>query len=224
MKFYNSRKTTSAAFTLIELLVVIGIIAALAGGVGLALRDNNPGSALRGAQGLTVSALSSARGQAALTQANAKLIVQADKTNVNFLRAIRIVTTTDNGANWKQVGGEIILPSGVYIVPNGTVPGLTLDPAGWGRKSTFFSATAPTTVTGITASDGLWISSGWISPLGVLTTGSGSTIVNGYIVVASGKITGPDAVTLDNYESLRGVDISRYGVATLVNEADSFGN
>jgi prepilin-type N-terminal cleavage/methylation domain-containing protein len=221
MKFYNSRKTTSAAFTLIELLVVIGIIAALAGGVGLALRDNNPGSALRGAQGLTVSALSSARGQAALTQANAKLIVQADKTNVNFLRAIRVVTTTDNGTTWKQVGGEIILPAGVYIVPNGAVDGLTT--TGSNRKSTFFSNAAPSDVLS-NATDNKWISSGWISPLGVLTTGGGSTIVSGNIVVASGKVTGPDLYTIDNDESLRGVAVSRYGVATLVNDADSFGN
>ena len=216
-------KKALRAFTLIELLVVIGIIAALAAGVGLALRDNDPSSALRGAQGLTVSALSSARGQAALTQSVAKLIVQGDKSKEEtFMRAIRIVVSSDAGATWKQVGGEIVLPSRVYIVPNGSVSGIT--PAGSGRKSTFFSNAAPAAVSGIPTTDGTWISSGWISPLGVLTTGSGSTIVSGDIVVGSGKITGPGEITLDNYESLRGVSVSRYGVATIVNDAASFGN
>ena len=218
----TSNKHLTRALTLIELLVVIGIVAALAAGIGLALRDNNPSSALRAAQGLTVSALSSARGQAALTQSNAKLIVQADKTKETFLRAIRVVTSSDGGANWNQVGGEIVLPNGVYIVPNGTVDGLT--PAGSGRKSTFFSSASPGSVTGIPAADGSWISSGWISPLGVLTTGSGSTITSGNIVVASGKITAANAVTLDNYDSLRGLAVSRYGVPTIVNDAASFGN
>lgn len=215
-------KDSSRAFTLIELLVVIGIIAALAAGVGLALRDNNPSSALRGAQGLAVSALSSARGQAALTQSVAKLIVQADNSKETFLRAIRVVVSSDGGNTWKQVGGEIVLPIRAYVVPNGSVSGLT--DAGSGRKSTFFSSAAPATVSGVPPADGKWISSGWISSLGVLTTGSGSTISSGNIVVGSGKITGPGAVTLDNYDSLRGVAVSRYGVATIVNDAASFGN
>ncbi len=217
MKFPN----TSRAFTLIELLVVIGLIAALAAGLGLALRDNNPSSALRGAQGLMVSALSSARGQAALTQSNAKLILQADKTKDTFLRAIRVVVSSDGGANWAQVGPEIILPNGAYMVPNGTPDGVMQ--AGAGRRSTFFNSNAGS-VNGIAATEGSWFSSGWISPLGVLTTGGGSTITSGNIVVGSGKTTAANMVTLDNYESFRGLAISRYGVPTIVNDAASFGN
>jgi prepilin-type N-terminal cleavage/methylation domain-containing protein len=220
----TNNKLPQRGFTLIELLVVIGIIAALAAGVGLALRDNNPSSALRGAQGLSVSALSSARGQAALTQSVAKLIVQADISKETFLRAIRVVVSADGGATWKQVGGEIVLPNKVYIVPSGSVPGLTL--SGWGgRKSTFFSASAPAAVpnaAGTPAFEGLWISSGWISSLGVLSSAGG--ITSGNIVVGSGNVTGANAVSLDNYESLRGVAVSRYGVATLVDDAASFGN
>jgi prepilin-type N-terminal cleavage/methylation domain-containing protein len=222
MKLYNYKQKSTKAFTLIELLVVIGIIAALASGVGLALRDNSPGAALRAAQGLTVSALSTARGQAALTQSTAKLIVQGDKTKETFLRAIRIVVSSDAGATWKQVGGEILLPKGAYIVPNGAVDGMTT--TGSARKSTFFNNAAPATVTGIPAADGTWISSGWISSLGVLTTGSGSTISSGNIVVGAGKVMGPNAVTMDNDEALRGVAVSRYGIATIVNDAASFGN
>jgi hypothetical protein len=173
----------------------------LAAGVGLALRDNNPSSALRSAQGLAVSALSSARGQAALTQSVAKLIVQGDNTKETFLRAIRVVVSSDGGSTWKQVGGEIVLPIRVYVVPNGngSVSGWT--EAGSGRKSTFFSSAAPATVSGVPPADGKWISSGWISSLGVLTTGSGSTITSGNIVVGSGKITGPNLVTLDNNDA-----------------------
>jgi len=199
-------------FTLIELLVVIGIIAALAAGIGLVLKNNNPGSALRSGQSLMMSSLSSARGQSALKQSYAKIIVQADKDKPNFLQLVRVVTSTDN-INWTQSGGDIILPSGVYVVPSGTVTGLTI--TGSGRRSTFLSS--PAAVAGITDVSSSWLSSGVISPLGMVTTA-------GNIVVGAGRPTGADQVTIDNYESLRGLSVSRYGIATLINDAASLGN
>lgn len=197
-------------FTLIELLVVIGIIAVLAGGVGLALRGGNPDSAIRSAQGMIASTLSATRGQAALKQSYAKIIVQADSSKDNFLRLIRVVTSPDQ-ATWTQAGGDIILPTGVYVVPSGVVNGLTT--AGSGRRSTFFGS--PAAVSGISDVSNSWLSSAVITPLGMVLS-------SGYIVVGSGRQNGPSTVVLDNYDSVRGVSVSRYGIANLINDATSF--
>lgn len=218
MKRLHGASRATQAFTLIELLVVIGIIAVLASGVGLALRGNNPEASLRAAQGLAVGALSSARGQAALTQSNARIIVQADSNDLNFLRSIRIVVPDSaTPGSWKQVGGEIILPENVYVVPpTGTLTGVTFVTANgaWnvGRNSTLFNA-ATAAVTGLTNATTSLISKD-ISPLG--------TVEGGRIVVTPGRRTSATAITLDNASAVRGLVVSRYGVASLVDEATSF--
>lgn len=214
MKRIHGFPCSTRAFTLIELLVVIGIIAVLAAGVGVALRGDSPDASLRGAQGLTASALSAARGQAALTQSTARLIVQADSTKDDYLRTIRVVV--QNGANWKQVGGDIILPEGVYIVPPSTITGVTFETenGAWNteRSSSLFNVT-PAPVAGITDST-LWLVSKDISQLG--------TVEGGRIVVTPGRKTAPTAYVLFNASAVRGIDVSRYGVASLINEPASF--
>jgi len=208
------------AFTLIELLVVIGIIAALASGVGIALRGNNPDASLRGAQGLVSGALSAARGQAALSQSTAQIIVQADVNDPNFLRSIRVVipdASTPATNDWKQVGSEIVLPEGIYLVPpTGTLTGVAFETENgtWnaGRNSTLFN-TATGSVTGLTNAITVLISKD-ISPLG--------TVDGGRIVVTPGRRTGPTSVVLFNASAVRGLVVSRYGVASQVDEAASF--
>jgi prepilin-type N-terminal cleavage/methylation domain-containing protein len=218
MKRIQGFPRSTQAFTLIELLVVIGIIAVLASGVGLALRGNNPEASLRSAQGLAIGALSSARGQAALTQSNARIIVQADNNDANFLRSIRIVVPDSaSPGNWKQVGGEIILPENVYVVPpTGSLTGVTFETANgsWnvGRNSTLFNA-ATASVSGLTNATKSLVSKD-ISSLG--------TVEGGRIVVTPGHRTSGTAVTLDNASAVRGLVVSRYGVASLVDEATSF--
>lgn len=204
------------AFTLIELLVVIGIIAVLAAGVGVALRGNNPDGALRAGQGLASSALSAARGQAALTQSTARIVVQADRERPDFLRTIRVIVNT-GGSNWKQVGSDIVLPEGVFIVPPGTLTGVTLSNEGgaWnvGRNSTLFE-TAATGVPGMTDAGALWLVSKEISPLG--------TLDGGRFVVTAGRKTGPVDYVLFNAAAVRGLVVSRYGIPSFVNEPASF--
>lgn len=199
-----------SAFTLVELLVVIGVIGALAAGVGLLLRGNNPGTALRSAQSTLASALSSARGQAALNQANAMLIVQADPAVENFLRSVRVVVSTSSG--WKEVGGEIILPEGVFVVPHNATT-TTLSDSSANRLSTFFTTSAPVTGLSMTTN---FLQSREISPLGAMGSG-----VGGRILVAPGRQTGANAFTIDNTSAVRGLIVSNYGVATLVNESET---
>ena len=217
MKLYNSQKASSVAFTLIELLVVIGIIGALAAGVGLMLKDGNPGASLRSAQGLMVSTLAAARGQAALTQSNAEIWVEADSpSDEGFLRRIIVVV---NGTT--QVGGDIVLPQGVYVVPNGTLADVSLveaDGAGtWPpeRVSNFFGAPVSKTIDSV--SKRYLISAGALTPLGTVSSGSG-----GKIVLGSGRLKSATELELSRPGSARGILVSRYGVATLINEAESF--
>jgi prepilin-type N-terminal cleavage/methylation domain-containing protein len=208
-------KSSLRAFTLIELLVVIGIIAALAAGVGLAMRGPNPTATLRSGQGLVVSALSAARGQAALSQANAEIWVEADSpADAGFLRRIVVVV------NGIQMGGDILLPEGAYIVPNAAFSGVSMvesDGAGsWPttQVSTFFSTRASKTLNGITKQ--YLVSSGALTSLGTVSGTSGK------IVVGSGRRSTATNLEISNPGSARGVLISRYGVAIYVNEADSF--
>lgn len=221
-KVNASRKSRSGAFTLIELLVVIGIIGILAGGVGLILRGNNPGAALRAAQSTLIGTLSAARGQAALNQTNAMIIVQSDPAVDNFLRSVRVVVEITAGSGtWKEVGGEVILPQGVYIVPNSaTLTGAAVSNSTAKRLSSFFTTSASVpglTINGVSTTTN-FLQSTVFTPLG----GIGS--VGGRVLVAAGTSTGATTITLDNTAAVRGFIISKYGVATLVNESETLDN
>lgn len=224
MKHSKGFIKSDKAFTLIELLVVIGLIAALASGVGLALRGNNPDSSLRSGQSLTLGALSSARGQAALTQANARIVVQANSASPNFLRSIRVVVAdAATAGGWKQVGSEIILPEGIYVVPplasNVTDVSFDSSAGGWtaAKQTALQSSLFNTATENLTPalSDGLkLLTSKPMTSLGAIDGGN--------IFVTSGRLTGPTTLVLDNASSVRGLVVSRYGVASLVNDTDSF--
>lgn len=217
MKRLNGDHYSRRAFTLIELLVVISIIAVLAGGVGIAMRGTNPDASLRAAQGSVLGALSSARGQAALSQVDACIIVQADVNKDDFLRTVRVVVQTAPGATtWKQVGTDIVLPEGIYVVPPGTLTGVTKDNEGgtWNteRTSSLFAVGA-NPVSGITDSTA-WLVSKNITSLG--------TVDGGRIVVTPGRKTGPTSWVLPNASAVRGLEVSRYGVASVINDPESF--
>jgi prepilin-type N-terminal cleavage/methylation domain-containing protein len=218
-----AKKTfTHRAFTIIELLVVISIIAVLAAGVGIALRGGNPDASLRSAQSLVVGALASARGQAALNQSNARILVQANSSDENFLRSIRVVIRDPiTPSNWKQVGSEIILPEGVYVMPpTYTLGGVFFESQdnNWnsGRNSSFLSLTTASADLAGLANAATCLVSRDISPLGAVIGGGGR------IVVTTGRRTGPATITLDNSAAVRGLAVSVYGIAGLVNEPGSF--
>jgi prepilin-type N-terminal cleavage/methylation domain-containing protein len=114
----------AAGFTLIELLVVIGLIALLAGGLGFALSDTG-GNSLATAQNTIASLVGSARAQAAVHQASARVYVyglrppngDADK----FLRLLQVFREEPAGSgNFTAVGDAVYLPRGVYVVPPST--------------------------------------------------------------------------------------------------------
>lgn len=222
-------------FTLIELLVVIGLISILAAGIGLSMRGGNPTAALRAGQGSLIALMSSARGQAALTQADAMIVIDVTNSNSDdFLRSLQVVVRT--GADtWKPTGDPILLPQGIYVVPP-TIA--NLEAAGklkladsWPpkRRSSGFiikAKTLPSDPDEIVVTLDEAVSTGAFSgkqymrfqlfnPLG--TTGT-----SGVLLLTSGKRSSATEITLDNPEFIRGLILSKYGVPTLINETDSF--
>lgn len=216
-------QTTKRAFTLIELLVVIGLIAVLAAGIGIAMRDGTPSSALRAGQNILVSLVSSARGQAAIKQTNAMIVVDVttgeNGSSNDFLRSLQVVVERPGGT-WEAVGDPMLLPEDIYIVPPDNVSGIQLA-GSWpnDRKSTGFAPASAVTLSPAEADynpfDGRqYLQFCKFSPMG--KTGS-----SGVLLVTSGRRQGPDSVLLDNPEMIRGIMVSRYGVPTLINEAET---
>jgi len=215
---------------LIELLVVIGLIGLLAGGLGVAMKNKNPGSGLRSAQSVLVSQLSSARGQAALNQVDAMMLVQADPSKDNFLRSVRVVVQTAPGAaTWQEVGGEVVLPEGIYVVPPVTaVAGATLkllNDADSKRRSLFVNTGTITGASlGALVPSGTFFQSLRLTSLGSVldsnntAVNSGIKVTGGRLLVAAGRQTGEKAWELDNVSAIRGFVVSTYGVATLIND------
>ena len=217
-------------FTLIELLVVIGLIGALVAGIGLSMRGGSPSSALRAGQSSVVGLLSSARGQAALNQSDAMIVV--DVTNANnddCLRSLQVVVRAGTGLDqWRAVGDPIVLPQGIYVIPpaSPSIAGITL--TGWSaaRQSKGFQAAAGTLTERNYATDYPYYPSGAFTGKTYLRfqtfTALGTTSGEGTILLTSGNRTDASKISMINPEFIRGVYVSRYGVPTLINEAATF--
>ena len=234
----NNKRSAQAAFTLIELLVVIGIIALLAGGVGLSMRDGNPTAALRSGQNLVIGLISSARGQAALTQSDAMIIVDvtvdaAGNPTDDFLRAVQVVVYTGNSqpnGTWRPVGSPVLLPKGIYIVPPSAFStGVTLTGTWTTRQSTGFSTTTAAVmdevaVVGPPAYPLTNAFSGKKYLRFKIFTALGATNPStaGTLLVAPGKRMDATKITFDNPEMVRGLLLTRYGIPTLINEGSTF--
>jgi prepilin-type N-terminal cleavage/methylation domain-containing protein len=228
------------AFTLIELLVVIGLISILAAGIGLSMRDGNPTSALKAGQNAVVGLLSAARGQAALTQSNAMIVVDvtdlANDPNEYCLRALQVVVQADDaGTEWRPVGEPVLLPANIYVVPpsGAGINGVNLVGNGWSaqRSSAGFETSEVQLQERDYAADYPYYPTGAFNnrsylkfrvftPLGTMITPAGAT-GQGTLLVTTGK-RGAAQISLDNPQMLRGVTVSRYGVPTLINEAETF--
>jgi len=116
------------AFTLIELLVVIGVIALLAGGIGLALGGRGgDGVALTSAQSVLSGLVGATRAEAALHQTSARLLVYAAQppngSADKYLRYLQIVREEPFGSGkWVAAGDAVTLPAPVCVVPPAPVP------------------------------------------------------------------------------------------------------
>lgn len=221
-------KQNCHAFTLIELLVVIGLIAVLAGGIGLAFSGGDKSNALQGAQGTLQSLVSAARGQAALNGGNAALFVNVDTTPFNADKVLRTfviakyVQPTSGTAYWQVIGDEIALPAGTYLVPDGVsgLNGVTFENESAYKKTKDFKAT-PTTQLKYSAADNYPGNYAMVIEVNAQgkKTNSGA---GGQLVLSSAEITGANSLIFKNPDLVRGALVSSYGVLTPINDESGF--
>jgi len=205
------------AFTMVELLVVVALIGVLVGTIGLALRSPGEGMALQAAQATVASLCGAARGQAALTGQNARLVIAADPGDLAcYLRYLQIVHEDSAGSDhWRSEGAGVYFPRGVYVVPpeGSLVPGNPDWPAS--RRSTALSAAAQDMVINGVAAGAFYH----------VQFSSRGTTGGGNLVLTAGRMTAGTAGTalaLDNPDDVRGVLLRSSGALTLINDARAF--
>ena len=205
------------AFTLIELLVVIGVIAVLAGGIGMTLRSNNHNTGLQAAQSTIAGMVRLARAQAALKQQNVGIFVNMKTTNLDcYLRQLVFAVDTSvlqNGTSWTLLDGGTMLPQGIYVVPK-TLPAGA--PSALKLSTALSSSNVNLAVNSTTAEAYAYV---YIKPLGTPSSGGGNIVLSTATLKTD---TGAPVLTFDNANNVRGITISSYGIATLINESAGF--
>lgn len=206
-----------AGFTMIEMLLVVALVATLAVETGLALCRPEQSVALQSAQATVCSLFCAARGQAAVSQQNTRVVIAGNPADSdNYLRSLQVVEQdSSDPTNWRTDGDGIRLPSGIYVVPPAAadVPG---NPAWPGSRCSTALPSSPRLMT-IDGAAGVACYYVQFTPRG--TTGGGYLLLTtGHVAAgASGPVT-----ALDNPDRLRGVLLRSSGALTLVNDAGAF--
>lgn len=222
------RGSRSKAFTLIELLVVIGIIGILVGVLAGVLGGGGQSSAMQAAQGTMSSLLSSARAQAALAGRDAAIAVNYDYSynSDRYLRYCVVIVKDSSGA-WVTANEGYYLPTGVYVVP--ATPPTSNDVEAGVNFGTIYSSGFDGSINGAfnSTKSEKWLVLG-INALGqrVNAVNSSAAVGSGTYVVFSVGNPQPPGTTpplkFSNAYNLRGFSVSKYGVASFINDATGF--
>lgn len=220
------------AFTLIELLVVIGVIAVLAGGIGVALLGGNSSTSLQNSQSIVSSLISTARSKAAVAQRDAAILVNAQTDSEGFLRQFYIAVRDAGGTKWLAAGDPVFLDKGMYLVPEGATFGGTVTKSGtWTDLDTTAIDSSAISPNLRNPDDSADLTSdayrvvAIFNSRGTLTSaspGSSTIPVIRRLVVSPAQINSGAQISFDKPDAVRGLLISTYGVPTLINEAEAF--
>lgn len=219
-----------AAFTLLELLVVVGLIAALSFAVFGALGSTR-GAALQAAQSTVANLLVVARTKASASGQPTRLLVQFDATSstagTRFLR--HLVLQVQVNGTWQSLT-DVYLPDGVYVMPgNFAFPAglLASTDIAW-TKSDGSSLRSTALRNANLTSESVY--AGTIEQwMNIPFAAAGTTSASGDVVIAAGRVRPPGSyavgespVELQHPDRVRGLTLSSYGVATLINSRASF--
>lgn len=220
-------RARSSAFTLLELLVVIGLIAAMSFLLIGGLAGGGKSAALQAGQSTVANFVTVARTRAVATGNTTRILVRTSFTAENFRRLLLLVEQRNN--TWETID-SINLPAGVFVLPYRTrvPPGMYPNAADWrtanGQEVLGSSALSATPVPYAfeSGSTETWDYLGF-TPRGTTETSQGS------LVLATGRPTPPgelsqsdSPVVLMDPASVRGLQISTYGVPRLLNDRSGF--
>jgi len=211
------------AFTLIELLVVIAVIGILAGLVFSGMGGAERSSALRSAQATLANSLSATRNRALARGVPVALAVHDDPSNpVRYRRTIAIV---EDIAMAPRVVAVFELPKHAYVLPHrARFAEQMREPGNWvgGNSGNALGSTRFLNPGGV-------ISVAIVSPTAelweyALVTVSGTMSGGGALIVGLAERVddGPFPIRFQSPEQVRGLMVSNYGLARMIDDRSGF--
>jgi len=223
----SAQHSALPGFTLLELLVVLGLVAALSVVLLGGLAGGGKSVALQSGQTLVANLITAARTRAVASGNQTRVLVHHDPDSPlaaeRYLRHLALEEL--RAGSWVTLQSTA-LPAGVYFLPhqNRTPAGLLPGETAWTKldgtrlhSSCLFRAPIQQVVDGTTAEN-------WVE---IAFTAQGTTATSGQLVLATGRLLPPGSgsgspVVLDGQETVRGLSISGYGLAVLINERSGF--
>lgn len=226
------QRSASRAFTLMELLIVIGLIAVLSVGFIFTVSGSNRSVALESAQASLANFVNAACSRAVASGRPVRILVRNQTDREDYRRLLVLLHLRTAGlpepvaANWDVVS-TVELPVGIYLLPDGTnmPPNLLLNSPAWvGGSGTPMRSSALTNGLFSFNYDGQV--EAW-EYFGFTEFGTNADTA-GDLILATGRALTPDPnrsgapVELSNPDAVRGLTLSNYGVARLVNDRHGF--
>jgi len=209
--------------------VVIGLIAAMSFLLIGGLAGGGKSAALQAGQSTVANLLAAARTRAMASGNQTRVLVQQDvQSSVATERYGRFLALEElRDGNWETIQ-TMFLPAGIYVVPhqNRTPPNLFGTAAPWTKLDGSRLHSSCLNRSLLTRPVDGTISEGWID---LPFTAQGTPSASGLLAVATGQPLAPGSFAagespfmLENQESVRGLQLTSYGLAILINDRSGF--